>query len=151
MVCEEELSDPRHQGHGPERVPSFGHQFGDLHEKIVDSVAPDDTFYSKISNREKVQYICGVTRMAPKAFHLDLPLPLEDWAHTDDVSLVNCGLYFSDMRRQFYDTLLRDHEELRQGRAWKLHAESEFWAFEFNCLLAKMRQGVILTDPRQKH
>jgi hypothetical protein len=144
------LPDPRNHGHGsgPQRIASYGHQFGPLHDRIVGDQNPDDSFYSKISNKEKVDYICHALRVAPNAFHLDLPLPLEDWAHSDDLSLINCGLYFADMRRQFYERLLNEHKELRMSTAFGNHAEAEFWNFEFNRILARRRQGMLLADTR---
>lgn len=144
------MPDPRNHGlgDGPERIPSFGHQYGALHDRVVGDETPDDSFYTKVSNKQKVDYICQAIRIAPNAFHLDLPLPLEDWSLSEDMSLINSGLYIADMRRQFYEVLLNEHVALRNGPAFGNHAESEFWAFEFNRLIAKRRQGIMLPDPR---
>lgn len=142
------MPDPRNHGHGPERTPSYGHQFGALHDRVVGDEAPDSTFYSKISNRKKVDYICKSLRLAPHAFHLDLPLPLEDWALSDDLSLINCGLYFADLRRQFYEQLFYENDGLKDSPAFGRHAESEFWNHEFNRILAQRQQGALIPDPR---
>jgi hypothetical protein len=144
------LPDPRNHDHGsgPERVVSYGHRFGPLHDRVVGDESPDDSFFSKISNKAKVDYICHALRIAPNAFHLDLPLPLEDWAHSEDISLINCGLYFADLRRQFYERLLFENVALRTTPAFDLHGEAEFWNFEFNRILTRRRQGVLLADPR---
>jgi hypothetical protein len=32
--------------------------------------------------------------------------------------------------------------------AFELHGEAEFWNFEFNRILTRRRQGVLLADPR---
>lgn len=147
------MPSPRDQVHrdGPERVPSYGHQFGDLHDAVVGDRSPDETFYSKISNAKKAEYICQSLRLSPGAFHLDLPLPLEDWAESDDMSLINAGLYFADLRRQFYDKLITANRELETSPAWSHHAEAEFWNHAFNALLAKRSSGRLLADPRMKH
>lgn len=145
------MSDPRNHGHrspGPKRVPSYGHRFGVLHDRIVGDDEPDETFYSKISNKRKTDYICDALRLAPNSFHLDLPLPLEDWAHSDDMSLINAGLYFSDMRRQFYSALINQDRTLMDSTVFGIHAEAEFWNFEFNRVLAKRRSGDLIGDPR---
>lgn len=141
------MSDPRNHGHGPERVPSYGHQFGALHDRVVGDENPDTSFYSGISNKKKVDYICKALPLAPMAFHLDLPLPLEDWALSGDVSMINSGLYFSDLRRQFYGRLITDHA-LMNSPAFGIHAEAEFWNYEFNRLLAKRTDGSLHSDPR---
>jgi len=143
------LSDSRNPGPGgPDRVPSYGHQFGALHDRVVGDESPDVTFYTKVSNRQKVDYICKALRMAPQSFNLDLPLPLEDWALGEDMSLINSGLYFADLRRQFYGRQLRDQPELEQSPAWEAHADSEFWNHEFNRVLAKRSRGELINDGR---
>lgn len=150
MVREEELSDPRNQGHGngPARIPSYGHQFGALHDRIVGSEEPDESFYTRISNRKKVDYICESLRMDPVAFNLDLPFPLEDWVQSGDASLINSGLYFVDMRVQFYGALMRDDASLEKTPVFKHYAQAEFWQFEFNRALARRQRGELLADPR---
>lgn len=153
MVCEEELSDPRNDDHGngPERVPSYGHKYGALHDRVVGNQEPDETFHSHISNKLKVDYICKTLRLAPYAFHLDLPFPLEDWALSDDAGLINAGLYFSDLRRQFYEQLLREHRELENGPVFHAHGEAQFWNHEFNRVLNRKHSGVLLVDTRVLH
>lgn len=146
------MPDPRNDGHGgPERVPSYGHQFGAIHDRIVGDQTPDESFYSKVSNAQKAEYVCRALRLDPKAFNLDLPLPLEDWALSDDVSLLRSGLFLADMRRQFYATILREHKELERTQAWQNHAEAEFWNHEFNRIIAQKRDGALILDPRTKH
>jgi hypothetical protein len=151
LVCEEELSNPRNDGHGPERVPSYGHQFGALHDRVVGDESPDTTFYSKISNKRKVDYICKALRLAPHAFHLDLPLPLEDWALSDDLSLINCGLYFADLRRQFYGRVIQENPSLENSPMFAMQGEAEYWNHEFNKILAQRQQGSLIADGRVLH
>ncbi len=142
------MPDPRNPGLGPERVPSYGHQFGAVHDRVVGNEEPDPTFYSKISNKKKVDYICKALRLAPTAFHLDLPMPFEDWALSDDMSLINCGLYFADLRRQFYFVVLRDNPEMERSVAWVTHADAEFWNNEFNRILAQRTSGTLIGESR---
>jgi hypothetical protein len=148
LVCEEELSDPRHQDHGPSRVPSFGHQFGALHQRIVDDDSRDDSFHSGISNRAKVAYMCDALRLNPANFNLDQPFPVEDWACSDSMALYNCGLYLCDLRRQFYAALIGQEPSMERSTAWVNHAEAEHWNHQFNRLIYKRGRGVLLDDPR---
>lgn len=153
MVCEEELSDPRNLGDrsGPDRSPSYGHQFGPLHDSVVGDTSPDETFFTKVSNKAKVDYIVQALRLDPKAFHLDLPFPLEDWTMSDDMSLINAGLYFADLRRQFFARLLAEQPDLQTSDAWAIHADAEYWNHTFNTLLVKRRQGILIGDSRVLH
>lgn len=142
------MSDPRNHDHGPERVPSYGHQFGLIHDRVVGDGTPDHTFHSKISNKQKTDYVCAALRLDPRAFNLDLPFPLEDWAASDDLSLINAGLYFADLKRQFYETLLTEHKEMERTPAWAILAEAEFWNVEFNRTLVKRTTGSVMMDGR---
>lgn len=144
------MPHPRNHGHGngPARIPSYGHRYGLLHDRILSDDRPDDTFYSKVSNRDKTNYVCQTLRITPNSFHLDLPLPFEDWALSDDMSLLNAGLFVADMRRQFYEALMTEHKELRDSPAFANHADAEFWNHEFNRLIAKRKHGVHLPEPR---
>jgi hypothetical protein len=151
LVRTQELPSPRNHGAGPERVPLYGHQFGVIHDRIVGSTAPDETFYSKISNNSKVEYICVALRMRPHAFHLDLPFPVEDWAASEDVSMNNCGLYLAELRRQFFGALLEEHPEFERTPVWLKYGEAEYWGQEFNHLVTKRRTGNLILDGRVKH
>lgn len=153
MVCEEVLSDPRNHGErgGPDRSPSYGHRFGPLHDAVVGDTEPDETFYTKVSNKAKVDYIVQALRLDPKAFHLDLPFPLDDWHLSDDMSLINCGLYFADLRRQFFARLLKAEPDLQATDAWTIHADAEYWNNMFNTILVKRRQGILINESRVLH
>lgn len=145
------MSSTRNDGHGPERTPSYGHQFGALHDRVVGDATPDTTFYSKISNKNKVDYICKALRLEPHAFHLDLPFPLEDWALSEDMSLINSGLYFADLRRQFYARVLAEKPDLMNSPMFAALGESEFWNHEFNRVLAQRQNGALISDGRVLH
>lgn len=144
------MPDPRNDDHrdGPSRVPSFGHKFDVLHASVVGDEREDKSFYNGISHRDKVNYICEATRLPRGAFNLDLPLPLEDWALSEDMSLIMAGLYTSVMRREFYEHLFVEEPGLRHGAAWTHHAEAEFWGTEFNRLIHKRNQGLLMEDWR---
>ncbi|AFU88050.1 hypothetical protein CcrColossus_gp180 [Caulobacter phage CcrColossus] len=142
------MSDPRNPDHGPARIPSYGHKYGLLHDRIVGDKDPDSTFHSKISNHAKTEYICQALRLDPRAFNLDLPFPLEDWNSSSDMSLINAGLYFTDMRRQFFEALVAEHAEHRHGDAWVKQGEAEFWCVEFNRTLHKRLSGIVIGDSR---
>lgn len=143
----------RNQNHGggPERVPSFGHQFEDLHTRVIDNDAKDENFYSGIAHRAKVDFICGVLKFPRASFNLDIPFPLEDWAHSDDYSLITCGLYMATMRNEFYTRLFESNPELKRGSAWLNHSEAEHWNHEFNVLVHRRAHGILIHDPRVKH
>lgn len=145
------MSDPRNHDNGPVRIPSYGHKYGLLHDRIVGDTDPDPTFFSKISNHAKTDYICEALRLDPRAFNLDLPFPLEDWAGSEDMSLINSGLYFADMKRQFFEALIVAHPEHRTGEAWVKQGEAEFWSYEFNRTLHKRTSGAVIKDPRVLH
>jgi hypothetical protein len=140
-----------HQASGPDRTPSYGHRYGQLHDTICGDESPDETFFSKISNKAKVDYIVTALRLDPRAFHLDLPLPVEDWSLSDDMGLINAGLYLSDLRRQFFARLINMKPDLKRSSAFVKHGEAEFWAHEFNGLLSKRTSGRLLPDPRVLH
>jgi hypothetical protein len=150
LVCEEDVPDPRNQGHRdrPQRIPSFGHQFDALHASVVGDDREDRSFYTGISHKAKVSYICEALRLSRGAFNLDLPLPLEDWALSDDMSLITSGLYVGVLRREFYERLFGERPDLRHGAAWAHHADAEFWSSEFNRIIHKRGQGVLIEDAR---
>ena len=146
------MSDSRRNDHGPERVPSYGHKFGALHDQIVGDKTLDQSYPSlQVSNLTKVEYICKALRLDPRLFNLDLPLPMEDWAHSEDFSLHRSGLFFSDLRNQFYNTLLQQEPDLERSEAWRHKAEAEFWMVEFNKLIAKRRDGLLIPEWRVLH
>lgn len=145
------MPDPRNPGHGPDRIPSYGHKYGALHDRIVGEQAADDNFYNGINNHTKAEYICKALRLLPIAFHLDLPLPMEDWALSDDISLIYSGLYFSDLRRQFYGTLIRQNPELLNSEAFQIESEAQFWTNEFNRILLKRKEGILIVEQRVLH
>ena len=146
------MRHPRNHGDGgPQRVPSYGHQYDELHASVVDDDAPDESFQSKISNKAKVAYITEVLRLDPAHFHLDLPLPLDDWQLSDDLSLISAGLYFSNLRRQFFARLLDDKPELATSEAWTNHATAEYWNLAFNREYGKRVLGMLIPDARRVH
>lgn len=147
------MRNPRNQGdgHGPERAPSYGHQYDELHAAVLTDDAPDDAFQSKISNKAKAAYIAEALRIAPAHFHLDLPLPLDDWQLSDDLSLISAGLYFSNLRRQFFERLLDENPDLATTEVWTNHATAEYWNTAFNAEYAKRSYGILLPDARKVH
>ena len=147
------MRNPRNHsdGVGPERVPSYGHQYDVLHADVLSDDAPDDAFQSKISNKEKVAYIAEALRLNPAHFHLDLPLPLDDWQLSDDLSLISAGLYFSNLRRQFFSRLLDENPDLALTEAWTNHATAEYWNITFNREYGKRVFGVLVPETRRVH
>lgn len=135
-------------GGGPRRVPSYGHQYDELHDAVLSDDSPDEAFQSRISNKDKAAYIADALRLNPAHFHLDLPLPLDDWHLSDDLSLISAGLYFSYLRAQFFARLLDADPELMRTEAWRLHAEAEYWNRAFNHIYGKRVYGVILPEWR---
>ncbi len=142
------MPDPRNY---PERGASYGHQYEKLHKRVVEDVRPDDTFNSKVPNNNKVEYICEALRLKRRDFNLDLPLPIEDWLESDDMSMLIAGLYFVDLRRQFYEVLMNTHHELAREEPWTRHAACEFFSHQFSDRLARKQSGYILSDDRVKH
>jgi hypothetical protein len=147
------VPQPRNQDHrtGPQRVPSFGHKYGDIHDVILKNAAKDDRFYTGISNTEKVDFICETTRLQRSAFSLDMPLPIEDWSCSDDQSLIIAGLFLASLREDFYERLFESHPETRHGPAWANQAEAEYWFLRLNAIVHKRSQGIVLVDMRVMH
>lgn len=140
-----------HPAEGPERVPCYGHLYDALHKSILSDDAPDDAFMSKISNKAKVDYITQALRLDPAHFHLDLPLPLDDWQLSDDMSLISAGLYFSNLRRQFFARLMAQDPALEVTDVWTNHATAEYWNDAFNREFGKRSFGVLLPETRSLH
>lgn len=138
-------------GDGPCRAPSYGHRYERLHDDLLSDETPDEAFQSRISNKDKVAYIAGALRLNPDHFHLDLPLPLDDWQLSDDLSLICAGLYFSYLRAQFFERLLAEQPDLTRSEAWGLHAQAEYWNRAFNREYGKRVHGVLLPDARALH
>ncbi|USN14859.1 hypothetical protein PAPPERLAPAPP_04900 [Brevundimonas phage vB_BpoS-Papperlapapp] len=138
-------------GDGPQRIPSYGHQYDKLHAAVLSDDSPDEAFQSRISNKDKVAYIAEALRLHPDHFHLDLPLPLDDWQLSDDLSLISAGLYFSYLRTLFFARLLDENPELTTTEAWSNHAAAEYWNRAFNREYGKRVHGILLPDSRAVH
>lgn len=146
------MPDPRIEDHrdGPERSTSYGYQFGDIHDSVVNDERRDPTFYNGISNAGKTAYICEALGMKRAYFNLDLPLPFEDWAKSDDASKSQAGMYMATMRVDFYEKLFAHEPDLKQGEAWALHAQAEYWNNAFNRIIHR-RQGLLVGEGRRLH
>lgn len=124
-----------------------------LHAGVCGDQEPDRRYAAaNLSNLKKVEYICGVLNYPQAAFDLDLPLPIEDWLASDDLSIVSSGLYLSDLRTQFYGRILAsDEEDLDKTDAWAKQGQAEWWQFRFNQLLNRRRSAAFIKDPRVLH
>lgn len=108
----------------------------------------DEAFPSGISNRGKADYLTQAIGLDPALFHLDLPLPVDDWSMSEDASKLNAGLYLSDLRRQFFLLLFRENPHLLKTEAWAQHAEAEFWCLTFNRVITQRNTGYLVQEQR---
>lgn len=140
------MSLPRPDGHGiaPDTRAGF-------HREICSDETIDDRFGSNLSNRLKVDYICGVIGYPIKAFDLEVAFPLEDWSVADDMSLLFAGLYLTDLRQQFYARQLRYDKEAADGRLFAPIGASRFWLFTFQKKIKARTEGFALLDGRTLH
>ncbi len=144
---------PRNHGYydGPAVPLSYSQHYGSEHDSVVADAAPDESFYSKISNKAKAAYICKAIHMPARAFFVDVAFPVDDWVTSGDVGLITSGLYLADLRRQFYALLLREGLVAENSPAWAEHGKAEFWAHAFNFALARRTTGALPMDPRVLH
>ncbi len=133
------------------RPLEFHHRYGLVHGAIINDPAPDEDYHNKISNRGKSEYICKSNNISPVMFNVELPVPFEDWASSDDLSKVTSALYFMDLRAQFYGRLMKDDPELRNSSLFSMHAEAEFWAGAANFFLNKKTTGKLVVVDRVLH
>jgi hypothetical protein len=126
-------------------------EFNDLHDRICHDPLPDDRYSSRLSNQDKVAYICKALAYPEEVFDVEVPFPIEDWYHSDDAGLVNSGLYICDLRSQFYLAILGLKGEKAAGEMWLKHAESEYWQNTFNALAARKMHGIVMIDTRELH
>lgn len=147
------MLSPRNHGNysGPAVPLSYSQHYGREHDSVVNDAEPDDSFYSKVSNKAKAAYICKAAGVPPRAFYVDVAFPVEDWAVSGDVGLITSGLYLADLRRQFYALLLREGLVAENSPAWAEHGKAEFWAHAFNFALARRTSGALPIDPRVLH
>lgn len=147
------MPDSRTEDHrpGPERSVSYGYQFGDIHDAVVNDETRDTGFYNGISNTNKVGYICEAIGMKREYFNLDLPLPFEDWEQSQDASRAQAGLYMANMRLDFFDKLFETHPDMKRGEAWMHHTQAEYWAQKFNAVVHRRSSGILIGDVRVLH
>lgn len=133
---------------GPDSALTYSQYYGDEHARVVDDQSPDAAFYSKISNAAKVDFICRAVGLHKRAFYVDVPFPIEDWAQSGEQGLIMSGLYLADLRRQFYGRLLREKIVPESSPAWLAHGKAEFWSYAFNHALARKNSGEFPIDTR---
>lgn len=133
------------------RPLEYHHRYGIVHDAIVNDTAPDEDYFTKINNRSKADYICKSNNISPMMFNVELPLPFEDWAASDDLSKVTSALYFMDLRAQFYARLMRDDKSLKDSAVFVKHAEAEFWMGASNFFLNKKTSGKLMISDRVLH
>lgn len=122
--------------------------FDDLHREVCTDSTRDVRYQGGMTNARKTEYICKVLDYPEDAFDLDLPFPVEDWLSQDDQGLINCGLYLSDLRVQFYEAIMEltnDHPD----EIWEKHGQAEFWCEAFNAMTHRRLFGNILLDDRR--
>lgn len=134
--------------HGPATAVTYSQHHRDVHDRIVKDDRPDNSYFSKIANTEKVAYICRAVGIPASLFNIDTPFPIEDWALSGDAGLLNCGLYLNDLRRQFYGKLLNTGAVPENSPAWAEHAKAEFWSFSFNFAVIRRSSGDLTIDSR---
>ncbi|USN15422.1 hypothetical protein KIKIMORA_02760 [Brevundimonas phage vB_BpoS-Kikimora] len=127
---------------------SFAHRYGDLHAKLIQDENADEAFTTGISNAGKVRFIGVALGLDPELIHLDMPFTVEDWMVSDDASKLYAGLYLCELRRRFFVSLFREEPALRQGDAWRQHAEAEHWAQAFHRKLHLRENGTVVPDSR---
>lgn len=130
------------------RAALYALKYRDVHDPLIRCDLPDENYPSKISNKGKVQFICSRLGLPTTMFHLDIMLPIEDWIETEDRSILNAGLYLSDLRRQMFDAIFSKHPGARQTGAWKAEAEASFWCEEFNRRINAFNYGTLVADAR---
>lgn len=129
---------------------------GIVRNALHDAVCGDETVDARyqaqnLTNKSKVDYICGVVGYPLKIFDLEIPFPIEDWIGADDNSIISAGLYLADLRAQFYEKQMASEGTSPLARVWERHAEAEFWQFRFNQMLHRRQRGLLLQDPRVQH
>lgn len=139
------MSLPRPHGHriSPE-------QRNLIHRQVCADQTPDPRFGSELSHAQKVAYICGVLGYPEAVFDLEVPFPLEDWAASEDNSLMFAGLYLTTLRFEFYSKQMTADAEAETA-CFKEIAETEFWNFGFRQLLKRRTLGNFTPDDRVIH
>lgn len=138
------MSDPRAGGQGSATERNV------LHDRVVGDETPDERYANGMTNQAKTHFVCQAMRYPDKAFDLDLPFPVEEWAASDDNALICAGLYLSDLRVQFYSKCLAAAPANRQY-LWPKHAEAEYWHRALNALIFRRLNGAIYEDWRTLH
>lgn len=137
-----------HRYDGPAAPLTYSQHYGREHSLVVNDETPDDTFHSKMNNKQKVEYVCRTLGLPPAAFFVDVPFPLEDWVVSDNMSLMISGLYVNYLRVRFYGMLIGEELVPESSPAWIEHAKAEFWRYAFNSALSKRQTGILLDDMR---
>lgn len=136
-----------------EGLPGFDEQvyaaLGDIAEQVQTAEGTFERFGITASNSGRIEFICDTLRMPVEEFSILLPFPFDEWLVSDDLALVRCGMFLTDMRLStFY--MLGQH----LGDPFIVFAEfaeMEWWVSQFVHRHTRMVDGKPVIDTRVRH
>lgn len=140
------MPDPRLEGAG-RRDPA---ERGFIHDLICADARPDERYSQKVSNANKVLFICEALTYPQAAFDLEVAFPIDDWLVSEDLGYLCAGLYLNDLREQFFEMMVRKQPD-RRDDLFQAQAKAEFYKSAFHRVLTRKERGVIITDKRVLH
>ncbi len=113
-----------------------------MHTVVASDVRPDIKYLRQLSNVDKIKAVCRVLGRDTAGFDIGNSAPFDVWLRSMDRSNITAGMYFADLKVQYYTLVNSRLDGGRTDSIDQMIAENEWWYDKFSDILYTFNTGL---------